>query len=54
VQRHCLADGREFDPDEAQISSLILDVAADLGQICPALGDFWPFFQDFFIYFVSV
>jgi hypothetical protein len=40
VRHHCLADGREFDPEEAQISSLNLDAVADLGQICPALGDF--------------
>jgi hypothetical protein len=33
VRRHCLADGREFDPDEAQISSLNLEAAADLGRI---------------------
>jgi hypothetical protein len=44
VRRHCLADGREFNPDEAQISSLNLDAAADLGQRSPALRDFWPFF----------
>jgi hypothetical protein len=48
VQCHCLADGREFYPDEAQISSLNLDAAVDLGQIFPALGDFWPFFSGLF------
>jgi hypothetical protein len=48
VLHPCFTDGREINPDEAQISSLNPDTAVDLGLICPALGDFWPLFEDFF------